>query len=269
MRPPDLLRALACVAVLFSLWSCARTVGFNDARSSEPSSLAASNPGDSDSQVKAALSSIDLKELRLALKGYEERDQKAEELPPDTLIELPRLCFILGEFERKVEGRKAFEKGRHYAELLCRREPARVEGHYWLALNLCGIAETSRPRVALSLLPVIISELELALDLDETYDQAGAHRVIGRIYSEAPGWPLSVGDLDKSLYHLRRAVEIAPENSTNHLYLAETLIQLGMDEEAQRELEQVLIRVEHSPLAEDLQDDYQQAARLILLIKAK
>jgi tetratricopeptide (TPR) repeat protein len=138
-----------------------------------------------------------------------------------------------------------------------------VEGHYWLALNLGGVAENSRAALALSLVPMIVDALEIAVTLDEAYDQGGPHRVIGRIYSQAPAWPISVGDLDKSLQHLRRAVQIAPENITNRLYLAETLIQSGMNEEASIELEKILASSYSSPMTDGFERDRIRAIRLI------
>ena len=120
-----------------------------------------------------------------------------------------------------------YGKGQSYAETLIREEPNRVEGHYWLAMNLCGQADDGGKLLGRKLLPRILEELQRSLALDETYDQAGAHRVLGRIYYEAPGWPLSVGDMQKSLQHLKAAVRLAPATSTNHLYLAQTLLRLN------------------------------------------
>ncbi|MBU4232956.1 MAG: TRAP transporter TatT component family protein [Desulfobacterales bacterium] len=90
------------------------------------------------------------------------------------------------------------------------------------------------------LLPRILEELQRAVALDAAFDQAGAHRVLGRIYYEAPGWPLSVGDLAKSRQHLPAAVRLAPATSTNHLYLARTLQRLHHPDLARQELTQVL-----------------------------
>ena len=120
-----------------------------------------------------------------------------------------------------------YQQGQSYAETLIREEPNRVEGHYWLAMNLCGQADVGGKLLGRRLLPRILEELQRAVALDEAYDQAGAHRVLGRIYYEAPGWPLSVGDMQKSLQHLQAAVRLAPATSTNHLYLAQTLLRLN------------------------------------------
>jgi tetratricopeptide (TPR) repeat protein len=179
------------------------------------------------------------------------------------LADLARLFFALGETAKKHERLAWYEKGQHYAELLCREEPKRVEGHYWLALNLSGICQLSRAGRALSVLPTIVENLELALAIDESYDQGGPLRVLGRIRYKAPAWPLSEGDLKQSLDLLRIAAKIAPENSTNHLYLAETLIQLGKAEEACTELDRALDSKFHASSPSGLEEDQAQALALM------
>ena len=76
--------------------------------------------------------------------------------------------------------------------------------------------------------------MEKALKGNPAYDQAGPHRVLGRIFFECPAWPLSVGSLPESRRSPAKAVAIAPENSTNHLFLAETLLKMGKKEEGRR-----------------------------------
>ena len=142
------------------------------------------------------------------------------------LAHLARTCFVLGQLAPKPQSMGYYRQGQSYAETLMREAPNRVEGHYWLAMNLCGQADEGGKLLGRKLLPRILEELQRAVALDEAYDQAGAHRVLGRIYYEAPGWPLSVGDMEKSLQHLKAAVRLAPATSTNHLYLAQTLLRL-------------------------------------------
>ncbi len=114
-----------------------------------------------------------------------------------------------------------------------------------------------------------MEELQRAIALDAAYDQAGAHRVLGRIYYEAPGWPLSVGDLEKSRQHLQAAVRLAPDTSTNHLYLAETLFRLKETGRRRQELEQVLKSTRGAVKPQDLEEDRQEARRLLAEIGGK
>ena len=167
----------------------------------------------------------------------------------------------------KPQNMDYYRQGQSYAETLVREEPNRVEDHYWLAMNLCGQADAGGQLLGRKLLPRILEELKRSLALDEAYDQAGAHRVLGRIYYEAPGWPLSVGDLKKSLQHLQAAVRLAPAISTNHLYLAQTLLRLQDNSAATQELQQVLKSTRGAVKPQDLEEDRQEARRLLGEIK--
>ena len=205
----------------------------------------------------------DIPHLQIELTQYENELTGAEEERNNYLIRLARLSFTLGELSPKNEKLLYFEKGRHYSEILTKEQPSWPEGHYWLALNLGGLAEQAGARRGLRMVPDIVAEMEQALKGNPSYDQAGPHRVLGRIYFECPQWPLSVGNLPQSLRHLEAAVAIAPENSTNHLFLAETLFKVGKKEEARRELEQVLTAPRHSLCAQFLEEDRQLARRLL------
>jgi tetratricopeptide (TPR) repeat protein len=185
------------------------------------------------------------------------------------LAHLARLYFFLGEAGEQETRKYNYEQGRIYARLLIKEQPLGVEGFYWLALNLCGTAGVSGPKDGLALLPRIIELMKTALHIDEVYDQAGAHRVLGRIYFKAPGWPLSVGDVDKSISHLSSAVKLAPENSTNHLFLAETLYSVGKRTKAKEELEKVMIVTHHALGPQGLEEDQQRAQELIKKYKMK
>jgi tetratricopeptide (TPR) repeat protein len=182
---------------------------------------------------------------------------------PNRLIALGRLSFLIGELSPKEEKNRYFEKGQHYSEILVKEKPEWPEGHYWLALNLCGLAEQGGARKGLRLIPEIVEELEKALKENPAYDEAGPHRILGRIYFECPPWPLSVGSIPQSYSHLEAAVAIAPENSTNHLFLAETLFKLGKSEEARKELQQVLNGTRHALCQKFLEEDRQTAQRLL------
>ena len=179
------------------------------------------------------------------------------------LERLGRTCFVLGQLAPDSQRMGYYEKGQPYAETLIREEPNRVEGHYWLAMSLCGQADVGGKLLGHRLLPRILEELKRSVALDAAFDQAGAHRVLGRIYYEAPGWPLSVGDMQKSRQHLQAAVRLSPATSTNHLYLAETLSRLNEAGLARQELEQVLKSTRGAITPRDLEEDRQEARRLL------
>jgi tetratricopeptide (TPR) repeat protein len=207
---------------------------------------------------------LDLQQARQALALGEALLLQTPAPPVALWTRLARVCFILGDLEDAKAPRQAYyEKGKAYAEFLVREQPAAVQGHYWLALNLAGLADVGGMLQGRQLLPLILHELQRSLALDETYDHAGAHRVLGRIYYEAPRPPFSVGDLQKSLRHLTAAARLAPEVAANHLYLAQTLIRLGKTAEARQELELVLNSTRPAVQPQDLRDDQSKARRLL------
>jgi|UniRef100_A0A7C3WTD1 tetratricopeptide (TPR) repeat protein len=201
------------------------------------------------------------KELK-NLETYQRDLQQCKGERVETLARLAQVCFHLGELVPPDQKLYYYEQGRCYAEMLARECPSRVEGHYWLALNLCGVAEVGGAGRALRLLPQIVEIMEKAASIDPAIDQAGPHRVLGRIFSEAPAWPISVGDMHKSLHHLTLAVQIAPENSTNHLFLADTLMRLGKEKQAQKELDKVLKSSQHAVWPLGVTHDQVEARRL-------
>jgi len=195
-----------------------------------------------------------------------------EKLLPETLshrgallLRLTHTCVILGDLleEDNSARRPYFEKGQIYAKLLAMEEPGQPSGPYWLGLNLAGEAASKGIFGGRALLPEILQELGRALSIDERYDEAGPHRALGRLYYLIPGPPLGPGDPVKSLEHLTQAVRLAPENSSNHLFLAQTLMRLGRKEEARQELAKVLSAPRHALMPKDLEKDRRKAGQLL------
>jgi tetratricopeptide (TPR) repeat protein len=220
-------------------------------------------------EAEALLSSpsLDMSQAARALSLYQGALAAGGAARTPLLANLSRTCFVLGQLAPEEQRMGYYRQGQSYAETLMREAPDRVEGHYWLAMNLCGQADEGGKLLGRKLLPLIMEELKRALALDETYDQAGAHRVLGRIYYEAPGWPLSVGDMEKSLQHLKAAVRLSPATGTNHLYLAQTLLRLNEAVPARQELAQVLKSSRYAVKPQDLEEDRQEARRLLAEIE--
>jgi tetratricopeptide (TPR) repeat protein len=87
---------------------------------------------------------------------------------------------------------------------------------------------------------------EILIALDERYEDAGGHRILGRLHTLAPKIPLVTGWVDrgKAVSELRRAVALGPDNLDNHLFLAEALLELQPDKagEAREILRRLLAR---------------------------
>ena len=72
---------------------------------------------------------------------------------------------------------------------------------------------------------------EIVILLDDRIENAGGHRVLGRLHAEAPKIPLVTGWIsrDKAISELRRALELAPEDLLTNLFLAEALLDFRSD----------------------------------------
>lgn len=68
---------------------------------------------------------------------------------------------------------------------------------------------------------------EIVLAGNERFEEAGGHRLLGRLHTLAPKVPFITGwvDRDLAIDHLKKAVAIAPQNPYNQLYLADALLQ--------------------------------------------
>jgi len=68
---------------------------------------------------------------------------------------------------------------------------------------------------------------EILIVLDERYEDAAGHRILGRLHTLAPKVPFVTGwvDRDKAVAELRKAVALGPDNLDNHLFLAEALLE--------------------------------------------
>jgi hypothetical protein len=143
---------------------------------------------------------------------------------PEAAWQAGRASFDWAEFSRDDDERERIAKigimaSRHAVELDPKSAPAR----YYLGLNLGQLAQTKSVG-ALKIVNEMEEEWKRAAELDPTFDHGGSHRVLGALYLEAPGWPLSVGSRKKARAQIEMAVALAPEYPENRLYLLEARI---------------------------------------------
>jgi len=136
---------------------------------------------------------------------------------------LARALFFLGQ-----EATGASTKQQLHAAAIGAGERAtaisseRVEGHFWLGVNLALFAESAGGVKAIRALLRARRELRHAAELSESYHDAGPLRVLGRIAHKAPR--LLGGSPKRSHHFFDRALQIAPRNSVTLIYAAEQAI---------------------------------------------
>ena len=94
--------------------------------------------------------------------------------------------------------------------------------HYYLAANL-GLAVREHPTQAMGSLGRLEDEMKKAVALSPDIDDGGPLRLLGTLYLKAPAWPNGIGDRDKALELLEKAVKEHPAHPLNHLFYAQAL----------------------------------------------
>jgi len=126
-------------------------------------------------------------------------------------------------------------EGLKHAREAVKLSPDNGPAHYWLAANLLHAADGER---SLSRAKEALQELDRADKLSPNIDDGGPSRMRGKVLHDMPA--LFGGSLSKAIVSLKRAVEIAPEAPTAHLWLAEAYVDAKQPDLARKELETVV-----------------------------
>jgi tetratricopeptide (TPR) repeat protein len=131
------------------------------------------------------------------------------------------------------ERKPALEAGIAAARTAIALRPARPEGHFWLAANMGALAESFGMRQGIKYRGEIKDALLTTLKLDPAFLDGSADRALGRWYYKVPG--LFGGSDKQSEIHLRKSLTYNPNSIISHLFLAETLADLGRKDDARKE----------------------------------
>ena len=130
-----------------------------------------------------------------------------------------------GQRDKKSGGEEALrhmEAGAKEAESALKLEHNRVEGFFWAGCCALEAARLKNPIQGARALAPAEKRIEKAVAVDETYHFAGPLRVWGRLTHLKPF--VLGGNLNHALEIYRRAIQVAPDNSTTLLYHAQALI---------------------------------------------
>ena len=157
----------------------------------------------------------------------------------DSAYRLAQAQYWLGTNGLPPEERKAaLEAGITAARSAIALNAARPEGHFWLAANMGALAESFGLRQGIKYRGQIKDALLAVLKIDPAFQQGSADRALGRWYYKVPG--LFGGSNRRSEEHLRKSLTYNPNSVISHLFLGETLEDMGRKDEARKEYQAAL-----------------------------
>ena len=200
-----------------------------------------------------------------ALTMLREASAKAED-KFEAFWKLSRIFYYIGSnSESKKEKKITFGQGIYYAKKAVALEPETPDGHFWLGVNYGVYGEAKGVLKSLSLVKPIKKAMNKVIELDRGYEDGGPDRVLGRVYFKLPGF--AGGSNKKSLVHLLKSKELAPNDPLTRCYLADTLLTQKEVHKAREELEYVL-SMESDPRWISGVDDCKETAKKTLQKKA-
>jgi len=108
---------------------------------------------------------------------------------------------------------KAYEEGERYADMAITFNPRSPDGYFWKSAQMGIWGQTRGVLDSLFKVAPMHENLRLALRQDPNY--ADAFYVLGELYEKAPGWPLSIGNIEYAVSLGRKACDLMEEQVQN------------------------------------------------------
>jgi tetratricopeptide (TPR) repeat protein len=144
----------------------------------------------------------------------------------------------LGTHAPESERRAALERGVSAGEAAIGLQPARPEGHFWLAANMGVLAQSFGLSQGLKYRSRIKSELERAIAIDPSWSEASAETALGQWYVKVPR--LFGGSRAKAEQHFRHVLDRFPQSKNALSFLADILIAQGRTPEGRALLQRLI-----------------------------
>ena len=155
---------------------------------------------------------------------------------PDLYWRRCRSLVARGEKREKKSDKLAdYDLARQDCEKSVKLDANDADGHFWYGVSMGRWGETKGIMKAMFLIKPIRKEMAETLKLDP--NQGGAHRVLGEMLWQIPGF--AGGDKKAALAEYETAVKLAPNRSANYQTLAEAYLHFDRKEDAIRTLKAV------------------------------
>jgi hypothetical protein len=162
-----------------------------------------------------------LERARLDLKAAQAAFAKMNNA--STAVNVARAAYECADLARSNQERQHLAGlGMRVARAALTLDEDFAPAHYYLGVNLGQLART-KTLGAVKLVAEMERALIRSMKLDPGFNFAGPVRALARLYVEAPGWPVSVGNKRKSKKLMQQALELAPSYPGAHLNYIEAL----------------------------------------------
>jgi tetratricopeptide (TPR) repeat protein len=137
--------------------------------------------------------------------------------------------------EKKADKLADYELARQDCENAVALSSGSADAHFWYGISMGRWGEAKGIMKAMFLIKPIRNEMAETLRLDP--QQGGAHRVLGEMLWQIPGF--AGGDKKAALAEYETAVKMSPTHSTNYQVLAEAYLRFDRKDDAIKVLKAV------------------------------
>ena len=154
-------------------------------------------------------------------------------------IRLAQQKALAAESASRKQMEKLAQDGIAASQECLARAPEEAGCYYWRAVNT-GLYYQAHVLGYQTGVKQMLSDAEKVIQLQPSYANAGAYRLLGQLYTELPQTSSRaeniVQDLSKAEQYLKQAIQLAPQYPENHLALAANLLKQERFTEAKTEL---------------------------------
>ena len=150
-----------------------------------------------------------------------------------TFPESDKLFWRLGRVYFKLGETFTSESEKIYFFSLCMAQTKKTiemnsqsaNGYFYNGLCSGTLGQTQGIWSSLGIIEPFKKDMETAINLDPSIEEGGPHRALGNLYLKLP-YVLG-GDLERSIGHFQKAIQLGSEFGENYLGLAEAYIENG------------------------------------------
>ncbi len=150
-----------------------------------------------------------------------------------TFPESDKLFWRLGRVYFKLGETFTSESKKIYFFSLCMAQTKKTieinsqsaNGYFFNGLCSGTLGQTQGIWSSLGIIEPFKKDMETAINLDPSIEEGGPHRALGNLYLKLP-YVLG-GDLERSITHFQKAIQLGSEFGENYLGLAEAYIENG------------------------------------------